>query len=611
MPVIVTGILVILLLLPSLALPLKAPSCTEQVIGDVKIKCGVFAQSCGQVQLEIGRLKQDDAGSIKNARFALLACRRDYKAIAWFLEYYFKTSAAGFNAPPKFDAEEPEDDYREPVGMQVMEALLFDKNVVARKEKLQQLADLLVNAAHNLPGLFINFHTSDAQLLRSLQVTLVRIMTLDITGYDAPLFKSGIAEAGDAMVALQNALAPYLRQQPSARVSSLLADGISYLKAHTDFNSFNRMRFLTVYAMPLQEELNRYIVQAKLDVKSTGIFNAQAKNIFSRDALNSRVFLDFPEKNRQLIALGRRLFFDKRLSGPATRSCATCHQPERYFTDGLPQSKTISRHGHVLRNAPTLLYAGFQYSQFWDARAKSMVEQVQEVLHNKQEMAGNDSIIISRLLRDKSYAALFKSAFPMPVYQRATMYGIAEGLTAYVLSLSPRNSAFDRYMAGDRAALTNSEINGFNLFMGKGQCGSCHFAPLFNGLVPPFYETSEMEIIGVPQTDSRKNALADTDEGAYRQMPVNYMKGAFKTPTVRNIAKTGPYMHSGAFHNLNTVMDFYNAGGGNGWGLNNGDQTLASDSLKLTKREIKAIVAFMNILTDKLVRKKGLDPKLY
>jgi cytochrome c peroxidase len=603
LPLVIAGVFTCLLLLPALAAPVR-PSRTEQVIADVKLKSAAFTQSCDQLRVQIGRLQQGDELSIKNARLALLNCRRHYKVIAFFLEYYFKSSADDYNAPPKFDPEEPEDDYRDPVGMQQMEALLFNANVAAQKDKLLQLAGLMSNAAHGLPSLFSGFHTSDAQLLRCLQVTLVRIMTLDITGYDAPLFKSGIIEARDEMAAIQTALAPFLDQQPSAKISSLLSAALLYLQKHPDFNSFNRMRFLTGYAMPLQQQLNLYIAQAKLEVKATGILNTHAKNIFSPDALNKDVFLDFPAKNKQLVALGKVLFFDKRLSGPATRSCATCHQPDRYFTDGLPQSKAIAGNGHVLRNAPTLLYAGFQYTQFWDARAKSLVEQVREVLNNKEEMAADDNTIIARLKYDKKYTTLFKAAFPLPVYQRVTMYGIAEGLTAYVLSLSPRNSTFDMYMAGDRSALTNSQIKGFNLFMGKGQCGACHFAPLFNGLVPPFYQTSELEIIGVPKTDNRKKVLADEDEGAYRSLPVKYYKGAFKTPTVRNTAKTGPYMHNGSFKNLNTVLDLYNAGGGNGWGLDNSEQTLSADSLKLTNSEIKAIVDFLNCLTDKPILTK-------
>jgi len=592
-----------LLLHPAQAMPVK-PIIAEQIIAQTRLKCIGFAQSCDELNNAISTLERGNKINIQNARAALLHCRANYKSIEFFLEYYFKNSAHDYNGPPKFEADEPEEDYREPIGLQPIEALLFNANVAAQKDKLLQLAGTLSRQAHILPGMLVGFHTSDAQLLRSLQVELVRIMTLGITGYDAPLLKSGIKESYSALVAIQESFEPFFIQRPAAKLKSEITAALQYLKAHPDFNSFNRMRFLTAYAMPLQQQLALYIQQCKLDLKAGGLFNARAKNIFSPDALNADIFLDFPARKKQLVALGRQLFFDKRLSGPLTRSCATCHQPERYFTDGLPQSITIDGHSHALRNAPTLLYAGFQYSQFWDARAKSMVEQVTEVLGNKQEMAANDSVVLARLGRDKKYAGLFKAAFPMKIYQRASMYGIAEGLTAYVLSLSPRNSAFDNYMAGNKAALTTRQIRGFNLFMGKAQCGSCHFAPLFNGLIPPFYESSELEIIGVPKTDDPKNVQADEDEGSYHLLPVNYNKGAFKTPTVRNVAKTGPYMHNGAFHTLNTVLDFYNAGGGNGWGLTNSEQTLPSDSLKLSDKEKKAIISFLNSVTDKPIRVK-------
>jgi len=592
----------------SLAVPSQAKNdaCAEQVVTNVRLKTVAFTRSCDQLSEKINQLKSNDQAGIKDARLALLKCREKYKSIEFFLDYYFKASAHDFNSPPKFSAEEPEDDYLPPVGFQQIEVLLFNKNVFAQKADLQQLSSSMTKSALNLPLLLTGFQTSDAQILRCLQVSLIRIMTLGITGYDAPLLKSGVTEAHISLDAIKTSLQPFFKQQPALKMEMLLTAGLSYLKTHPGFDYFDRMQFLKLYAMPLQQQLAQYIKQAKLNLNDKGILNIGAKNIFSPEALNGDIFLDFREKKPQLITLGKLLFFDKRLSGTVTRSCATCHQPERYFTDGLAKSATINGGGHVLRNAPTLLYAGFQYSHFWDARAKSLVEQVREVLLNRDEMAGNDSVILSRLSHDQKYITLFKAAFPDGDYQKISMYGIAEGLTAYVLSLSPRNSPFDKYMTGDKFALTRQQIHGFNLFMGKAQCGTCHFAPLFNGLIPPYYESTELEIIGVPKTDDRKHLSADDDEGSYRLNPVKYNRGAFKTPTVRNVAKTGPYMHNGSFHNLNTVMDFYNAGGGNGWGLNNPEQTLPSDSLKLNKGEINAIIGFLNSLTDKPLRtKKG------
>jgi cytochrome c peroxidase len=595
----IAGIALSLIFWPALAQPVKPLGQTVQVVAATKLQCIAFAKSCDELKQSISRLQPNNAQSVKQSRAALINCRKQYKAIEFFLEFYFSESARDFNAPAKFEAEEPEDDYREPHGLQQIENLLFDDDVFAQKLQLIQLSADMHSAAEALPDLFNRFTTSNAQLMLCLQLELVRVMTLGITGFDAPLLKSGITESYHALVAVQGALKPFLTRQPSTGLSSKLGATLAYLKAHPDFDTFNRMRFLTVYAMPLQQQLLQYIKLLKLDIRRNGIFNPGAKNVFSPDALNPDVFLDFPAKKTQLAALGKQLFFDKRLSGPATRSCASCHKPEKYFTDGLTKSIAVDGHQQVLRNAPTLLYAGYQYAHFWDGRAGSLVEQVREVLNSKHEMAATDSLILARLWHDKKYIALFKAAFPSGDYQQVSIYGIAEGLAAYILALAPRTSAFDSYMAGNKFALNKREIKGFNLFMGKAQCGTCHFAPLFNGLIPPIYQRTEMEIIGVPKTENQMLVQADDDEGSFRQMPQQYNRGAFKTPTVRNSAKTGPYMHNGAFSTLDKVMDFYNAGGGNGWGLHNSQQTLSADSLKLSKTEIKQVISFLNSLTDK------------
>ncbi|MES2807248.1 MAG: cytochrome c peroxidase [Bacteroidota bacterium] len=586
---IITGIIISLIFWPAVALPIKPESQAAQVIAATKLKCVAFANGCTSLKTAISGLKPNDRESVKNCHSALINCRRQY-----IIE-----SARDFNAPAKFEAEEPEDDYRPPHGLQQIEALLFDDDVATQKPELLVLATDMQTAAQALPNLFNGFSTSNAQVMLCLQLGLVRVMTLGITGFDAPMLKTGITESYYSFLALQSALKPFLDKQPSAQLSNKLAATLSYLKGHPHFDRFDRMRFLTGYAMPLQQQMVQYVKLLKLDIKLNGIFNPRAKNVFSVDALNPDVFLDFPDHKKQLLALGKTLFFDKRLSGTATRSCATCHQPDKYFTDGLAKSISIDGHAQVLRNAPTLLYAGYQHTQFWDGRAISPIDQIREVLSNKHEMAAADSQILARLKHDKKYISLFKAAFPPGDYQKIAMYGIAEGLTAYILSLAPRTSAFDRYMAGSISALNKTAIKGFNLFMGKAQCGTCHFAPLFNGLIPPIYQRTEMEIIGVPKTDNPKLVQADDDEGSFRQMPQEYNRGSFKTPTVRNVAKTGPYMHNGSFHTLEKVVEFYNAGGGNGWGLDNPNQTLSADSLKLTKVEVKQIVSFLNSLTDK------------
>jgi cytochrome c peroxidase len=134
--------------------------------------------------------------------------------------------------------------------------------------------------------------------------------------------------------------------------------------------------------------------------------------------------------------------------------------------------------------------------------------------------------------------------------------------------------------------------------MGKAACGTCHFAPLFGGTLPPAYLESEPEVIGVPATRNVKPAVVDGDLGVYLVTRAPLHRHAFKTPTVRNVALTAPYMHNGVFRTLEEVVDFYDAGGGNGLGMRLPNQTLSPEPLHLTRREKSDLVAFMNALTD-------------
>jgi cytochrome c peroxidase len=140
--------------------------------------------------------------------------------------------------------------------------------------------------------------------------------------------------------------------------------------------------------------------------------------------------------------------------------------------------------------------------------------------------------------------------------------------------------------------------NGFTLFMGKAKCGTCHFMPLFNGVVPPHFSKMESEVIGVPQTNRAPFTL-DADEGKYRftQSPIH--RFAFKTPTLRNIALTAPYMHNGVYKTLEEVVEFYDKGGGAGLDIPLPSQTLPAEPLHLTKEEKNALIQFLHSLTDK------------
>ncbi len=341
--------------------------------------------------------------------------------------------------------------------------------------------------------------------------------------------------------------------------------------------------------LPLQHQLSLFIRERVLELNTNRVLNYQAENLFSPDALLPE---NFPgghpgsgghsgERGGSLAELGKKLFSDPSLSGNGQKSCASCHSPDKMFTDRLPRSIAFDGHHLLDRNAPSLLYSGFQYNQFWDGRARSLEEQIRTVLHDPREMKADTTTLT----------------------QKGGIDRIATAIAAFVRTLHPMNSPFDRYMRGETGTLSARAIKGANLFMGKAQCATCHFIPLFNGLVPPDYAMTEFEVLGSTRTDRLDKTALSPDAGRYKIYPFPFYKGAFKTPTVRNAALTYPYMHNGAFRDLKKLMEFYNRGGGAGLGLRVPDQTLSSVPLHLSPGEIDDIILFIHALTDTLYQK--------
>lgn len=587
----------------SLAFVVLAASSRQDAIGvencttHFRVDAKEFAAQVMKLKAAIDAMDSTDVRSIDRAKQALRDSRLAYKRVAYFLEYFFFTSSRIYNRPPNNEIEEPHLEYMEPAGLQYIEALLFDDPVVHKVELLQQ-CELLQVAADDMPALLFNFKASDAQILESVRIELVRIITLSITGFDAPLLKSGLDEALVSLQTINTVLKPYIKQSDDDIVRKYILSCETDITKSRDFDKFDRLHFLTRCALPLQEHLGRMISRMGLQLNEKKILNYNAKNLFSPDAFAPAAFGTNTTSKPALAELGEKLFFETRLSANGTRSCASCHNPVLYFTDGLAKSTGIHPGQTVRRNAPSLLYGVFQHTQFWDGRAKTLEDQIRTVIHDTLEMGGRPAETIRGLVRERAYRRLIRKVSPDRKSLNDTI--IYRSIAAFVRTLQPFRSDFDRYMAGDEAALTDHQINGFNLFMGKAQCGTCHFAPLFNGLIPPLYFQTEFEILGTTASDDLLKPVTDPDQGRFETLPTPYYRGAFKTPTVRNAAVTAPYMHNGNFGSLEKVMEFYDKGGGAGLGLDIPDQTLASSPLNLTDQEKSDIIAFINALTDRL-----------
>jgi len=609
-----------LLLITCMSVVLGLKESTESkglvtLVEEMKISFIQFEQSTVELQKAIALLQNDPQHSIgrsrsnysaerriNEAKKALKNSRMAYKRIEFFMDYFFQSSALVYNRPAKTEVEEPYMEYQEPSGFQVIEAMLFDTNPLLHQKDLAEQSGLLASSAAGLPSLLYSFKATNGQILESVRLELVKVITLSITGYDAPELKSGIEESYQSILTIQKILSPFLKagDQASAVLDKKLIAAVSYLAEHPDFDSFDRMEFLKGYALPLQEGLSDFIRSAKSNIQEKSVLNYEAKHIFSPDAIPRHVFPGAADRNLEMFALGKKLFVESALSGNLKRSCASCHHPDQYFSENLKTSIAFDGKGVVARNAPTLLYAGFQYSQFWDGRAKSLQEQIKTVISNPMEMNGEHQVIVGIISKSTAYQRDFNIAFPKSEHDPIDTDHIADALAAYVGGLNPLNSAFDRYMNGDLKAMNPAALRGFNLFMGKAACGSCHFAPLFNGLIPPYYKLTEYEVLGTPANADFNKVKQDKDRGRHDFFPISYYEAAFKTPTVRNVEMTAPYMHNGVFKDLYQVVDFYNRGGGAGLGLNLPGQTLSARPLNLSEKEMRDIVDFMKSLTDNL-----------
>jgi len=376
-------------------------------------------------------------------------------------------------------------------------------------------------------------------------------------------------------------------------------NALSFLSSNADFATFDRAEFILKYCNALTIGISDLQRDLKLvPLKYNRLLNQDAKTLFDTNAFNVNAYS--PDMSSfattQKIALGKKLFYDPMLSGNGKRSCASCHQPGRAFTDGLVKNIQFGSGGKLARNTPTLINAALQAGQFYDLRVNSLENQAHDVVQNALEMYGSIIASAQTLWKDSIYKMLFLTAFPKGDRTSIDTSEVMNAIGSYVRSLTFLNSRFDQYMRGDREAITTDERNGFNLFMGKAKCATCHYPPLFNGTFPPRYMKTEVEVIGVPESIS-ENRL-DPDSGRYNIIKSPSLLHAFKIPTVRNVSLTGPYMHNGVFTTLEQVIDFYDKGGGSGLGLDVENQTLPADKLNLSAKEKGELIGFLKSLDD-------------
>jgi cytochrome c peroxidase len=293
----------------------------------------------------------------------------------------------------------------------------------------------------------------------------------------------------------------------------------------------------------------------------------------------------------QTIALGRKLFYDPRLSKDNTVSCASCHNPNIGFSDGRAIALGVGGMAGK-RNAPTILNAAYSPLQFWDGRAPSLESQSAFPIADPVEMNQSHDVFVSKIRKDPEYKAEFSQAFGPGTI---TLDLIEKSLASFERTLLSGNSPFDQYQyGGNKQALTPAAIRGLAIFLdpNRGNCAVCH---TINAQYALFTDGK------FHNTGAGVNGAGDfTDFGRFGQTKIEAEKGEFKTPTLRNVALTAPYMHDGSLKTLEDVVDFY-AGGGNS------NPYLDKDikPLKLSAQDRADLVAFLNALTGEMPRNAG------
>ncbi len=288
-----------------------------------------------------------------------------------------------------------------------------------------------------------------------------------------------------------------------------------------------------------------------------------------------------PAPDPRLVSLGRKLFFDARLSSDGKVSCASCHDIERGGDDGRPRSKGVEGRDSAV-NAPTVLNASLNFALFWDGRAKTLEEQVDEPLTNPDGMNLDWPAVVAKLAGDREYAADFKAAFPEGI----TKTTVSAAIAAFERTLLTRGAPFDRWLEGDSSALTDAQKTGYELFKSVG-CIACHQGQNVGGNM-----FQKFGILGDYFAD--RGHVDRADYGRFNVTGKEVDRYVFRVPSLRNVEQTAPYFHDGSAATLPQavqVMSQYQLG------------------RRLNDEQISSIVAFLGSLTGPVPETKRLGER--
>ncbi|MFM9944641.1 MAG: cytochrome-c peroxidase [Bacteroidia bacterium] len=480
----------------------------------------------------------------------------------------------------------------------------------------QHLLGLIEESVENTKSYFADSITDNLKTYHHFflcnRLYLLNLAAIYTTGFECPNPERVIPELQIMMEDVNFTYSSFNESFSETPLSTdyihLYAKAMDFVKAQPADNSkFDHFTFIKDFINPLfafnQKLIKKYkvstrsLVDYSINKESTSIFDKQlyygqnSKGIFLR--VNDKEALTEIDK------IGKLLFYDPILSANNLRSCASCHKTSEYFTDTVSKTSMQFDHKSFLpRNTPSLINAGFNHLLMLDGKHITLQHQGKDVITNPLEMGSDEKEILKKVLSCGDYKKAFTKLLKYtPQEKEITVEHIVSAISFYYSKFSNYYAPFDNAI-NNSIVLDASAKQGFNVFMSKAQCATCHFVPQFNGVKPP-YVGSEFEVLGVP-ADTAYSKLS-TDKGRFGINPAIETANAFRTGSLRNAQYTKPYMHNGVFASLNEVVDFYDGGGGAGRGLKVENQTLSSDSLHLTKTEKHQLVQFMKSLNEDII----------
>lgn len=543
--------------------------------------------------------------------------RLKLKGLDFWLRYFEPISYKQINGPLPVEWEnEVFEKFEKPykrlgAGLTLAEEELSEEN--PDRKKLADLIQKSINAlaVFNADSITKNLEAHHHFFLAN-RLYLLNLAGIYTTGFECPDTAQVITELRFMLNDVKATYDVFNRSFPATSLTveylELYDKMLRFVQTQPNaFSQFDHFMFIRDYVNPLFALNQQFIRNYK--VVSTNFndysLNDSCNSIFDKslyEGMNTKgiyTIVDDAETLVEIRKTGKLFFYDPILSGNNKRSCASCHKPTEFFTDTVATTSLQFDGYHLLpRNTPSLLNVNYNHLLMLDGKHISMQAQGKDVITNPIEMGSNESELLEKVLSCKDYKkSLKKFTKYTPEEKEITLQHIVSAITFYYSDFSNYYSHFD-YAMGNKKELTEEAKRGFNIFMSKAQCGTCHFVPQFNGVKPP-YIGSEFEVLGVPH-DTTFTGISP-DKGRYEINPANETFDAFRTGTIRNAQLTKPYMHNGVFKTLDEVIDFYDAGGGAGKGLKVPNQTLESDSLHLSERDKKDLLAFIFSLNENVI----------